>query len=225
MLTERVDRNSRTSIFTLLAVAVFALLPVSDGLSQIVQLPSTGTFTLQTSALVPDSGSANLGGNQRYSAGSQSIGPGSLAYGASSTAASVTARATIIDLNELDLMIRSQAGSKPSVPDLVANRSLPSQYAWGQKGTKLQNAEYEYLAALTHREKASSVQANSDTTYYLSLANNAKQHRHWAAVELYYKLAWDSLPEARRESVLQSLLNARSKPESETDKKSKTGAK
>ena len=222
ILTERIGRKSRLVFF---ALSVFALVPASNAVSQIVQLPTTGTFTLQTSVLAPDSGSAYLGGNRRYSAGSQSLGPGSSAIGSTRTAASVTARATIIDLNELDLMIRSQAGSKPVVPDLVGIRSKPSQYPGGKKGTQLQSAEYEYLAALSYREKASPEQANSDTAYYLSLANNAKQQRHWASVELYYKLAWESLPEARRESVLQSLLVARSKPANDTDKKSPSTAK
>ena len=222
MLTERVARKSR---LVSVAMIVFALVPARNAVSQIVQLPSTGTFTLQTSVLAPDSGSAYLGGNRRYSTGNQSLGPGSNAIGSTRTAASVTARATIIDLNELDLMIRSQAGSKPVVPDLVGSRSKPSQYAGGKKATQLHNPEYEYLAALTHREKASPAQPNSDTAYYLALASNAKQHRHWASVEQYYKLAWESLPEARRENVLQSLLVARSKPESETDKKSQTSAK
>ena len=222
MLTDKVGRKSQLAS---VAVFVFALVPASHAISQIVQLPTTGTFTLQTSVLAPDSGSAYMGGNRRYSAGSQSLGPGSSAIGSTRTTASVTARATIIDLNELDLMIRSQAGSKPVVPDLVGSRSKPSQYAGGKKGTPLQSAEYEYLAALTHREKASPQQANSDTAYYLSLANNAKQQSHWASVELYYKLAWESLPEARRESVLQSLLVARSKPATETDQKSKSNAK
>ena len=90
------------------------------------------------------------------------------------------------------------------------------------KGKPVQNAEYEYLAAITHQEKTEPEQISSDTSYYLSLANNAKQHRHWAAVELYYKLAWQSLPESRRESVLKSLEDSRSKTAKE---KTKTSSK
>ena len=209
MLTHRISRKSRRTDLSSLAVAMFVLVQSNVAIAQIVQLPTTGTFSLQTSVMAPDSGSAYLGGNRRYSAGSRSLGPGSIASGMTSTTASVTARATIIDLNELDLMIRSQAGSKPTVPDLVASRSRPSQYATEQNGKLQQSAGYEYLAALTHREKESPQHANSDTAYYLSLANNAKQQRHWASVELYYKLAWESLPEARRESVLKSLVEAR----------------
>ena len=193
--------------------------------SQIVQLPSTGTFSLQTSVLAPDSGSAYLGGNLRNASGSRSLGPGSIATGSSGTSASAKVRATIIDLNELDIMIRSQAGSKPTVPDLVSKQSTPSQYASTIKGSPAKNAEYEYLAALTHTGKAGADQISSDTTYYLALASNAKQQRHWAAVELYYKLAWESLPDARREGVSKALLEARSKPTSDPLKNAKSAAK
>ena len=105
------------------------------------------------------------------------------------------------------------------------NQSRPSQYASGQKGVPLKNAEYEYLAAITHREKTGPDQMSSDATYYLSLASNAKQQRHWAAVELYYKLAWESLPEGRRESVLKSLLEARSNVATGQGKKGKVDVK
>lgn len=226
MLMKQFSENSWFTTIRLQALAVLvALSPVSIAYSQIVQLPTAGTFSLQTSVLAPDSGSAYLGGNRRNAMGSQSLGPGLIATGATSTSASASVRATIIDLNELDLMIRSQAGTKSTIPDLVLNRSKPSQYAPGQKGTPLRSAEYDYLAAITHREKAGPDQMSSDTSYYLSLANNAKQQRHWAAVELYYKLAWESLPEPRRESVLKTLAEARSKPTTDLDVNKKGGSK
>lgn len=195
-------------------------------MAQVVQLPTVGTFSLQTSVMVPDSGSANLGGSQRGAVGGNSLGPGSIARGATQTAAVASVHATIIDLNELDLMIRSQSGSKPTVPDLVSNRSKPTSYSLKQNGTTIKNAEYEYLAALSHSADTAPDKMSSDTSYYLSLANNARQQRHWAAVELYYKLAWESLPVARRESVLKTLMEARSKPEVDPkNEKPKSAAK
>lgn len=216
---------ARKSWLKFLAWSTFATLfafSFESGVAQTVQLPVVGTFSLNTSVLAPDSGSAFLGGNRRMAIGSQSLGPGSTASGMSRSAASATAHATIIDLNELDLMIRSQSGNKPTTPDLYSYQSKPSKYATGSKGKPAQNAEYEYLAALTHEENAGPSQISSDTSYYLSLANNAKQHRHWAAVELYYKLAWQSLPESRRESVLKSLEDSRIKIAQE---KTKTSSK
>lgn len=211
-------------LFFIFVVAIYSF-SSELAFSQIVQLPSTGTFSLQTSVLAPDSGAAYLGGNQRSAGGSRSLGPGSQALGGTTTSASAMVRATIIDLNELDIMIRSQAGTKPAVPDLVSNQSKPSQYSSTAKGSPLKNAEYEYLASLTHTEKKVPSQMSSDTNYYLALAGNAKQQRHWAAVELYYKLAWESLPEARRESVSKALFDARSKPVDDLLKNPKSAAK
>ena len=211
MSTTLLTQKSRRMVLALQLMAIFPLITVGTALSQIVQLPSTSTFSLQTGVMVPDSGSANLGGIRRNAVGDQSLGPGSLTSGASRTAADASIRATIIDLNELDLMIRSQAGSNPISPDFSSKQSRPSQYASGQKGVPLKNAEYEYLAAITHQERMGREPMSSDATYYLNLASNAKQQRHWAAVELYYKLAWESLPEVRRESVLKLLVEARSK--------------
>ncbi len=201
-------------------IAILASIPPGCTFAQTVQLPTVGTFSLNTSVLAPDSGGAYLGGNRRSAIGSQSLGPGSSAFGTSSSAASASVRATIIDLNELDLMIRSQAGTKPTIPDLNSYQSKPSRYATATKGTAIQNAEYEYLAAITHAEKTGSEQISSDTSYYLSLATNARQQRHWAAVELYYKLAWQSLPESRREGVLKLLDESRSKASAEQTKSS-----
>ena len=220
MFQKQFGRKSGLLFLTLPTLAILVFISVESAFAQTVQLPTVGTFSLNTSVLAPDSGTAYLGGNRRYAAGSQSLGPGSLASGVSSSAASASVRATIIDLNELDLMIRSQAGSKPTTPDLDSYQSKPSKYASGSKGKPMQSAEYEYLAAITHQEKAGPDQISSDTTYYLSLANNAKQQRHWAAVELYYKLAWQSLPESRRESVLKLLDDSRRKAVQEKPKSS-----
>ncbi len=218
--------NSCSRLFCLISISVLGNLLVGSAMAQVVQIPTVGTFSLQTSVMVPDSGSAYLGGNQRGAVGSNSLGPGSIARGAMQTAAGASVHATIIDLNELDVMIRSQAGSKPTVPDLVSIRSKPPQYSLKANGTSTKNAEYEYLAALSHSEATSPDKMSSDTSYYLALANNAKQQRHWAAVELYYKLAWESLPAARRESVLKTLMEARSKPEVDPkNEKPKSAAK
>ncbi len=217
MFQNQLGRKSRLT-FAAKTIAFLVSIPPCCAVAQTVQLPTVGTFSLNTSVLAPDSGTAYLGGNRRSAVGSQALGPGSSAFGTSSSAASASVRATIIDLNELDLMIRSQAGSKPTIPDLHSYQSKPSKYATATKGTAMQNAEYEYLAAITHTEKTGSEQISSDTSYYLSLAANARQQRHWAAVELYYKLAWQSVPESRRESVLKSLAEARRKAAIEQSK-------
>jgi hypothetical protein len=54
-------------------------------------------------------------------------------------------------------------------------------------------------------------ETDSDATkYYLNLANLARQRGHWASVETYYRLAWQSLPQTRRDIALRSLEKSRS---------------
>lgn len=192
----------------LLLVSLLLFLP-SNGVSQVVQLPTTGSFSLQTSVLAPDSGSAFLGGGRANAIGARSLGPGSIANGGSASVGNANVSATIIDLNELDQMIRSQSGSKSTDPNLSMEPRKKPQYPMGNKGSPAQKAEYEYLAALTHVEPVTQGQMSSDINYYLSLATNAQRQGHWASVELYYKLAWQSLPESRRQRVLLSLEEAR----------------
>jgi hypothetical protein len=178
--------------------------------AQVVQMPSTGTFSLSGSASVPDGGSAYLGGNRRSGSGSTSRGPLSTsAFGSQASSGSASVHATIIDLDELDRMIRSQTGTKSATPTLNSKPAKPSKFGVAIKRQPESPREYEYLSTLSHLEQVKSSQLNEDARYYLSLANDARQKGHWHAVELYYKLAWESLPEKRRDLARQALAKAR----------------
>jgi hypothetical protein len=192
-----------------------------SGLAQVVQVPTLGTFSIQTNVSVPDSGASYAGGNRTGSLARPSRGPmGSTALGSQMSASSATVRATVIDLDEFDRMIRSQASKKPTLPELNAESATPSKFPGSIKPKPTQNPHYAYLAALSHAPDALHEQANEDARYYLSLANGARQKGHWHAVELYYKLAWESLPQSRRENAITALAQARENPESKTASKS-----
>lgn len=201
-------------IIKLVALIVATQLIASTSMGQIVQLPTVGSFSLQNSVSVPDSGSAYLGGSSNGIAGNSSRGVGQRAIGSQMSSASASVRATIIDLNELDRMIRSQTGPKPTVPDLSAKLSTATPYSLQPKGSQARKAEYEYIAALSHAA-VTPERMTDDSKYYLSLAANARQMGHWNAVELYYKLAWESLPESRRENALRALAESKQKAEKE----------
>ena len=191
-----------------------ALLQLSAcAFSQTVQLPTVGSFSLETSVGVPDQGSAYLGSSRSGSSRQDMRGPLNSAYGSSMSAAGASVHTTIIDLDELDRMIRSQTSPKPIAPVLNGLNKDSSKYGKGANAFPIKNAEYEYLAALSHEAKSSPERVSEDTRYYLSLAEGAKQKMHWNAVELYYKLAWQSLPVSRRESVLEALVQARANSE------------
>lgn len=196
----------------------FGAIPTAYG--QIVQIPSMGTFSISSSGAIPDRGTGTLGGN-RSSIGSSAPG----ALGQSSSASSATVSATVIDLDELDKMIRSQASKSTSQPSL--KQFDPAAYSrLPPKGRgRVASPGYDYLAALSgdspdrpHVSGYGSLlhETDSDATkYYLTLANLARQRGHWASVETYYRLAWQSLPSSRREVALRALEQARAKASQE----------
>lgn len=204
------------------AFSIATVLFIHPADAQVVQLPTTGTFSIQSGVSVPDSGSAYAGGYRSGAVGSQSRGPLERpAYGSQMSAAATSVHATIIDLGELDRMIRSQAGTKPAQVELANEDTRPSKFVHGAKAFPAQNAQYEYLAALSHDAKAAPSHVSEDTRYYLTLAQSARQKGHWHAVELYYKLAWESLPLDRRENALVALAKARSQSEKKETNPSK----
>ena len=205
---------SRACRISLVAVALAAMTSVQSTWAQIVQIPSMGTFNISTSMAVPDRGTGFIGGN---SSGIGSTLPG--AMGRSSGVSGASVSTTVIDLDELDKMIRSQASTASSEPTLkqfdpAGYSRLPAK----PKG-RAAPAGYDYLAALSgdspekpHVSGYGSVlhETDSDATkYYLNLANLARQRGHWASVETYYRLAWQSLPQSRRETALRSLEKSR----------------
>lgn len=124
--------------------------------------------------------------------------------------------ATIINLEELDRMIRSETRVKPDRDKL--SQSQPN--ATAAKSTKVQPISlrsrakhdapprYAYLMAMSH-SPIDERKAIDDAKYYLNLAEEARRKQRWSTVEMYYTLAWQSLPEGRRDSAMKDLLEAR----------------
>ena len=144
-------KQSRSRCIQSFVFAITTVLFVYPADAQVVQLPTTGSFSIQSGVSVPDSGSAYAGGYRSGAIGSQSQGPlGRSAYGSQTSSASASVRATIIDLGELDRMILSQAGTKPAIPELENKDTPPPKYVHGDKAFPAPNAQYEYLAALSN---------------------------------------------------------------------------
>lgn len=72
----------------------------------VVQLPSFSSFSVDTSVMAPDRGSASLGGVGRSSTGSTAfgpgIGPGNRSFGRSTSSSNASVHATIHDMDALD---------------------------------------------------------------------------------------------------------------------------
>jgi hypothetical protein len=186
--------------------------PCGNTNAQIVQVPTIGTFSIQSAVSVPDSGSAYLGGNRSASSYSRSSGPMGRGGVSQMSAGAASVRATIIDLDELDRMIRSQATAKSTIPALKSEPTSPSKFPNAAKPKPEQAAVYEYLEALSHDHSKPDTKSYDAASYYLELAHAAKQKGHWHAVELYYKLAWKSLPTKRQAQAIESLARAKAAP-------------
>lgn len=214
--------------FAMIGLSSMLTISLHGGLawSQMVQLPSSSMFSLSTSVAAPDRGSVGAGGIATGQVGTLTRGPGlpNTAQGGNGGSSSFDVRTTVIDLDELDRMIRSQATDNPEKPRLQQNdpRGFSRISASAKRGVT--RPDYDYLATLSgHGTGSTTISGNGVSTQaarlnrrdydaikaYLELAHAAKQRGHWASVETYYKLAWETLPENRRKSVLQDLEEAR----------------
>lgn len=198
-------------VFFLAALSAQSAFTANSSIAQVVQLPSVGTFSISTSVAVPDSGSGYAGGVGYGRSGSVSRGPG---YGPNASGRSiggggVSVHATVIDLEELDQMIRSQSGKTPMEPKLnPTDPRLDARIPTAPRG-RIANPEYDYLAVLSGHSEVLEKYDPDAVSYYLVLAERAKRAGSWSSVELYYKLAWNNLPPQRREAALQALAKAR----------------
>jgi hypothetical protein len=193
--------------------------------AQWVQLPTLNTFSIDSSVSVPDSGSGYLGSARGQRAANTGQGF-SRAAGRSSSLASASVHATIIDLDELDQMIRAHSGPKPT--KIALSKSYTEREPRMDSRAKVvAPPAYAYMLAMNPGTEGEA-KALDDAKYYMALASDAKQKKHWGSVELYYRLAWRSLPENRRRAAWQDLMEAREKAtrENGSDKEPQTpGAK
>ena len=111
-----------------------------------VQLPSVRVFSYTGSVLVPDGGTASLGGVSRSSSFSRSRGFGpfrnrSAGYAASTS--QLTASATIIDLAEMDEAILGQTPQQ--IREQARARLRPSDPQLMERGKRLVRLARRYL--------------------------------------------------------------------------------
>ncbi len=214
----------------LLALSFHGFIAADHARGQVVQLPSAGTFNLSTSVAVPDSGSASLGSSGFGRSGSAGRGPLGLgsSYGSNLGGSGVSVRATVIDLAELDSMIRSQSGKNPTSPMLHSADPREPIHVRTAPRRRNDSPEYDYLAALSRNGNVVDSFDPDAVKFYLGMAEQARSRGTWSSVELYYTLAWKNLPPSRREAALQELAKARAlgkKAEAEAEAKNQKKAK
>lgn len=150
---------------------------------QVVQQPTIGTLSINSSVLVPDQGSAMLGGIGSAGAGQNQRGGlmTNRAFGNRFARGGASVSATIIDLQEMDRAIlqladRSQSSSSPTGPEV---KSLPSIQVQGMTEADL-----------------------DDVHYFLTLAQNARRLGHWASIDVYIQLAKSKIPLEKQAKLL-----------------------
>ena len=185
------------------------------GSAQVVQLPTLGTFSIQTTVSAPDSGSAYAGGRRYTASGGSSQGASRTSSGLT-LANGTSVHATVIDLNELDKMISSQSASKPYEPDLTRENSNVKPQSISNAGKADPPPQYAYLMAMSH-STVDVERSIEDARYYLSLASEARRKSQWGAVEFYYQMAWKSLPESRRNIALATLAKSRDRTQNSSN--------
>ena len=123
-----------------IALALGSLGLSSSALAQVIQLPSFRTFSYSGSVLVPDSGSAYLGGVNRSAASSQRRGFGR-SFGQSASTSGAVVSATIIDLDEMDRAIRAT-----DIRKAEAQRELQAAKAQAEGKQLVRFARSQYRA-------------------------------------------------------------------------------
>jgi hypothetical protein len=195
------------SLFLLCNLAWF----VPTAIAQVVQMPRSETFSLSASTTIPDTGSAYLGSSAYSRSGS--TGRGSIggvgSYGSNLGRGGVSVQSTVIDLAELDSMIRSQSGKIPGQAKLQPKDPEETGRKRAAASGRIDQPDYDYLIALSSNQDLSQRGDPDAVAYYLGMAEQARSRGTWSSVELYYSLAWKNLPAARREAALLELARAR----------------
>lgn len=208
---------ARTTAFTFVAL----IWGTSLAIGQVVQLPTSGTFNISTSVAAPDRGSVSMGGigGSRSGTVSRGIGPGQVAAGRTTGGTLASLRTTVIDLDELDRMIRSQNGKLPG--DAQLHSTDPREHIRIQTAAKgrIDTPDYAYMAVLSGHSEILKKGDPDSVVYYLALAERARSRGNWASVELYYRLAWENLPADKQQAALDDLAKARN-----LEKKQQAGA-
>jgi len=201
----------KTRLMHLQALFVWGLFFAIAGTTsaqQVVQQPTIGSLSINSSVLVPDQGSAFLGGTSSAGAGQSQRGGlvTNRAFGNRSAWGGASVSATIIDLQEMDRAIlqladRTQSLSKQTESDA---RSLPSIQVKGMSEADLE-----------------------DVHYFLTLAQNARRLGHWASIDVYLQLAKSKIPVEKQTKLLshygfsETSETSKSKPGQASKNKSK----
>ncbi|MCA9192904.1 MAG: hypothetical protein KDB03_14105 [Planctomycetales bacterium] len=199
----------RVPLICALATLFFGITPVT---AQVVQLPTGRNFGYTGSVIVPDGGTAYLGGNGAMYATSTARGFGpfsSVAVGHSVGAAGLSVSVQIIDLAALDQAILNTNVAMPPDDTTVSalspaadgSRNFISSATEGSGDTATRvgmdpGRWQRMLAAPVNIESKPESQVAEDIRYYLALGKEAERLNRIHAARVYYKMAIDAMTPA-----------------------------
>ncbi len=187
--------------------------------SQVVQLPTWRVFAVDTSVLVPDQGTALLGGvNYGHQAAVTRRGlPGpvsSVARHASAGTAQVSVKATIIDHSEWDAALRARAQAKRG---LQGERDpVIEQAKWLTQQIRATSQDDEGRVSIEHLEHQSrqlatqqQLQQNQQACEMLRHGDVCRSRRQYSTARMFYRTAWRQSQGTLREEAAAKLANLR----------------
>lgn len=179
------------------AAALGLLLATAACHAQTLQLPTFRSFSTNSSALVPDRGTATLGGVGGASAGSSQFGPlGARARGGGTNVGGLSVTVQIYDMHELDQAVLAEAAAKRARLGQSAAPAL-SKSAGGQSPAAS-------LAEIEARKSQQSADVQRAAGELFEKARAAEAAGKLSVARIYYQMA------ARRaEGELQRTATAR----------------
>ena len=174
---------------------------------QAIQLPSYRVFQMPLQAFVPDGGTSVLGGISRAAGYRSTRGYGWFphrAIGSSRSASSIQVSAKIIDHEELDKAILSQARQGGGEPSLQRERSerflqLKRQIQNPSHQTELQQRQ---LAASTERTRQG---IEKEARQLLQQGDSNYAEGRVGTARIFYRMAWKNRKGHLREAAAQHL--------------------
>jgi hypothetical protein len=178
---------------------------------QALQLPTFQFFTTETSVLVPDQGTASLGGVGRSSTGSNQFGspffPGTRSFGSQTSAGRVSVTAQIHDFEAADAAL---------LGPLARNQGLgPAAAELAGRGPLREAQEpLASVAELAARKAASQVSQHAEAEELLKRSRKAQAEGKAGAAKIYLQMAAKRATGQLRQDILAELAASTPPPKS-----------
>lgn len=163
----------------------------STAFAQTVQLPTTRTFSSSSSVLVPDQGSAFLGGMSSAASGSSSRGFSPLrsrGMGSSRVASGMSVSAYVIDFEEMERELLASLGPEEApVLDEATQAKVNSISRGSVKGSSRRGSELESVRDIKAQVQAEEAEQLVKIRSRLAIGEEAIAKQKWGLAKVQYE--------------------------------------